>query len=61
MRAKLNLRYSDAIRWIAVNDEPTVGDPFDMADLISVLLVADISGRTPLRVARDVIANRNLA
>ncbi len=58
--ARINLRYPDALRWIAFNDEPTIDDPFEIADLISVTMLAEISGRTPLTVARDVVAVRHL-
>lgn len=51
-------RYAYAIRWIAHNDEPTERDPKRIADLISVLLVADLFGIYENEVAEDVAAER---
>jgi hypothetical protein len=48
-------RYRDAVEWIALNDEPS--NP-DVAELLSVALIADIFGTTPERVAQDVIRFR---
>lgn len=52
-------KYDDAIAWIAYNDEPTDMDLLTVADLISVQLVADVWGKTPDRVAQDVLNIRN--
>ena len=51
--------YDMAIEWIALNDEPTIMDCSQMEDLISVLLVADLFGRTPKSVANHVISFRS--
>ena len=53
-------RYADALAWIAENDEPTITEPDDMKDLVSVVLVADIFGLPPSRVAFGVCAVRAL-
>ncbi len=58
MRRRINLRYPDAVRWIARNDEPCEEDEFVLSEFVSVVLIADISGRSPLQVARDVKAAR---
>lgn len=50
--------YSRAIKWIADNDETAETEVARMADLISVMLVADLFGKQPADVARDVLANR---
>lgn len=51
--------YERAIEWIAENDETGETDPTVIADLISVVLVADLWGKEPLQVARAVINRRN--
>ena len=53
--------YKQAVTWIAANDEPTFMLPIEMADLISVCLVADLWNRTPGEVAIDVIIERKKA
>jgi hypothetical protein len=45
-------KYKFAIEWIAINDEPTV---VQIADLISVTLIADMFGFDPQDVAKDVL------
>lgn len=50
--------YREAILWIADNDEPTSKDVSEVADMISVLLIADLFAVEPRRVARDVIFSR---
>lgn len=50
--------YREAVQWIAVNDEPTDRDPEDIAYYISTVLISDIFGVTPERVARDVVRAR---
>lgn len=47
--------YREAVRWIALNDEPTEHRIAEMERLISVALIADLFDVTTLRVARDVI------
>lgn len=53
--------YLTACQWIADNDEPTCKDALEMRGLISVLLVADIFGRTVADVAAKVIELRAVA
>ena len=50
--------YRHAVEWIALNDEPEVLSVDDMEHMISVLLVADIFGRSSAEVARAVIHYR---
>lgn len=50
--------YRAGVRWIAVNDEPAEYDAEVVAALISVLLLADLFGVEPERVARDVLRER---
>lgn len=50
--------YDDAVEWIAHNDEPTITDVEEMAGIISVVLIADLFGKTPAQVARAVIKIR---
>lgn len=53
--------YRQAVRWIAENDDPgdDEADNVDaVAEMISVLLTADIFGVEPKRVAADVVRKR---
>ena len=50
--------YREAVAWIAWNDEPTEDDEEVVAGSISVILIADIFGVEPARVARDVVRHR---
>lgn len=50
--------YMDGVSWIAENDEPTLDDVNEISNLISVLLLADLFGRTPEEVAIDVLRVR---
>lgn len=51
--------YREAVRWIAVNDEPTDTDSDSIAGYISTLLIADIFDVEPSKVANDVLRERN--
>ncbi len=51
--------YRDGIAWIALNDDPEDRNPDQIALMISVLLLADLFGIEPEKVAADVIAFRN--
>lgn len=48
-----------AIKWIAENDETAEMDEDVIASLISVMLVADLFGKTPDYIASKVIRERN--
>jgi hypothetical protein len=48
-------KYKFAIEWIAINDEPTI---VQIADFISVTLIADMYGFDPKDVATDVLRFR---
>lgn len=50
-----------AIRWIAENDEPAELNAANMADLVSVLMVADLFGADPHDVAATVVTERKIA
>ena len=52
--------YRAAVAWIAENDEAG-DDTVEIAEMISTLLVADIFGVTPERVASDVVRYRRRA
>ena len=47
----MRITLTNAARWIAFNDEPTISDPRDIETLATVQLIADISGKLPLEVA----------
>jgi hypothetical protein len=51
--------YQTAVEWIAGNDEPAEMDAYNLSILISVQLVADVFGKTPAIVARDVLRKRD--
>lgn len=51
-------RYRDGVQWIADNDEGRNVDPETVAGQISTLLLADLFGVEPERVAKDVIRIR---
>jgi hypothetical protein len=46
------------VAWIAMNDEPSMAEVEQVAELISVMLLADLFEVEPERVARDVIRYR---
>lgn len=50
--------YRDGVYWIAMNDEPGEEDQVVIAGFISTLLLADLFGVDPQRVARDVLRLR---
>jgi len=57
----IRMKYNDAILWIAVNDESGNDErinPEFVADMITVQLIADMTGKTAARVAADVILFR---
>jgi hypothetical protein len=51
-------RYVDAVAWIANNDETSETDAAVIAELISVVLVADLWRKEPEDVAADVLRAR---
>ncbi len=50
--------YREGVAWIGHNDEPDENDPEIVQGLISVLLLADLFGVEPEKVAKDVLAFR---
>lgn len=50
--------YRFSIEWIALNDEPDEFDEKEVANLISVLLVADMFYKDPSEVAKAVVKYR---
>ena len=51
--------YKFGVNWIAQNDETGETDQGAVADLVSVMLLADLAGKTPEQVAKDVLKARN--
>lgn len=51
--------YRHGVMWIAENDEPAEMNTQAIAGLISVMLLADIFGVEPTRVAEDVARYRS--
>ena len=50
--------YKFGVNWIAQNDETGETDQGVVADLVSVMLLADLAGKTPEQVAKDVLKAR---
>lgn len=55
---KKKTKYQRAVEWIALNDETGETDPFVFADLVSVVLIADVFGMDPRDVTRHVFSYR---
>lgn len=53
-------RYTDAVEWIALNDEPTIEDPSVIFGFVTVGLIADVFGKDQMTVAEDVAKVRQL-
>lgn len=53
--------YKFGVQWIADNDEPTLCDVEDLLGLPSLVLLADLFGKEPEIVARDVVRARTNA
>lgn len=51
-------KYAAAIAWIGENDEPTCRDSGEIADQLTVLLVADVFGHSAGIVTNDVLDYR---
>lgn len=49
--------YRFGIKWIADNDDCDIGDE-DIGYIISIMLVADMFGKTPEQVAKAVLRER---
>lgn len=47
--------YKFGVEWIALNDEPTATDPKTISGFISTSLLADLFGKKPETVARDIL------
>jgi hypothetical protein len=50
--------YRFGVSWIGLNDEPETMNPEEIAGMISVLLLADLFGKEPEAVAKDVVRYR---
>ena len=50
--------YRAGVEWIAANDEPLGLDPESIAGYISTMLLADLFGVEPARVATDILRKR---
>jgi hypothetical protein len=50
--------YRKGVAWIAWNDEPEDLDPENVSGYISTSLLADLFGKDPLDVAKDVVRYR---
>jgi len=52
-------KYTDAVEWIAENDDVDLGSPEAGGFILSINLVADIFGKTPETVHNDVARKRS--
>lgn len=52
--------YTDAVRWIARNDEPEEIEIDYVENMISALLIADLFEKNPTEVAKDIVAERGV-
>jgi len=50
--------YRYGVEWLAENDETSATDPDEIASFVTTLLLADLFGVEPARVARDVLRKR---
>lgn len=50
--------FTQAVKWIAFNDEPGEKDEQQIADSVTVMLIADIFGRPAQEVGRRVLRER---
>lgn len=57
----MRITYQNAITWIANNDETAEKDPKELSKLISVVMLADISGKTPEKITQDILKERQLS
>lgn len=57
MRSK-RASYRYGVAWIAENDEPNILDADQVVGYISTLLLADLFGKDPDRVAADIVRYR---
>lgn len=48
-------KYKDAINWIALNDDTSFLDDDSSCDSVTAALVADLFGKTPQQVRKDLI------
>jgi hypothetical protein len=53
-------KYSDAIQWIADNDDTDLGEPEDGIFIVSICLVADLFGKDQHIVYADVRRRRRI-
>jgi len=53
-----SVRLTDAIRWIARNDEPQCFDETEVESLVTVNLIADLFGKPAEEIANAVINTR---
>lgn len=54
----LRVGYRSAVAWIAGNDDEDLGND-DTGYILTVLLVADLWGKEPQKVAEDIVAYRS--
>jgi hypothetical protein len=55
------INYKQAVEWIAINDEPGADWAYkipEVSQMVTVLLVADLTGKDAVEVALDVINYR---
>lgn len=58
MRIQNRTTYWQAVRWIAGNDEPAQLNWYDIKDMLTVVMVADLFQTNAEDVAKDVVTVR---
>ena len=60
MGKRIRPGYKRAVQWVADNDDFGSEDPAVLGYLTSALLVADMWGKDPVDVGRDILRRRRL-
>lgn len=51
-------KLTEALVWVAVNDEPTSLDPIEISEQLTVVLIADLWERDPMALANQIVNYR---
>jgi len=54
-----NISIDKGVEWIAANDDPDCSDLETVASQVSVILLADLFGKTSMSIARRVLRARS--
>lgn len=59
MMATKRPSYDRHVEWIALNDEPTILDIEEAAQMLTITMTADLFDKSPEQVATDVVRFRD--